>query len=189
MPPRFIVDAMLGTLARWLRLMGYDALYERHGDDGELAARAARLCRVLVTRDRGLARRRNAARVVLLRAASLRGQWIELARALKLRPLRALALTRCGDCNRRLRALARRRARALVPPYVYATRRRFRCCPGCARVFWRATHAPGIEARLRDLAAAARGAAARRGAAGGPSGGRRLRKKRAGRGKGARRSP
>jgi hypothetical protein len=191
MPPRFIVDAMLGTLARWLRLLGYDALYERGGEDGELAERAARLRRVLVTRDRGLARRRNAARVVLLRAVSLRGQWVELARALRLRPPRALAMTRCGDCNRRLRALARRSARALVPPYVHATRRRFRRCPGCARVFWRATHASGIEARLREMAAAARrrGEARGAGAARRPGGGRRLRRKRAGRGRGARRSP
>jgi hypothetical protein len=179
MRPRFIVDAMLGTLARWLRLMGYDVLYERDGDDGELATKAARLHRLLVTRDRGLAARRGAARVVLLRAASLRGQWLELARALELRPRLASALTRCGDCNHRLRALARRKARLLVPPYVYATRRRFRRCPGCARVFWRATHTSGIEARLRGLAAAARAAASAR----------RLRRRRAARGRGGRRSP
>jgi hypothetical protein len=159
MRPRFIVDAMLGTLARWLRLMGYDALYERSGDDSRLAAKAARLRRVLVTRDRGLAARRGAGRVVLLRAEALRGQWVELARSLRLRPPRASALTRCGDCNRRLEALPRPRARPLVPPYVYSTRRRFRRCPGCGRIFWRATHASGIEARLRELAAAGRTAA------------------------------
>lgn len=160
---------MLGTLARWLRLLGYDALYFRDLDDADLADRARRGGRVLVTRDRGLAARRSAGRVVLLRSRGLREQWVELARACALRPRPSEAMTRCAVCNGRLRALPRARARRLVPPYVHATRRRFRRCSGCGRVFWRATHHAGLARRLSEL--------------------RRSALSRRGRGKRARRSP
>lgn len=157
---------MLGTLARWLRLLGYDARYFRDLDDADLLARARRGGRVLVTRDRALASRRAAGPVVLLRARTLGGQWAELARACGLRPRPSRALTRCALCNARLVSLLRRQARRLVPPYVHATRRRFRCCPKCGRVFWRATHLRGIAARLRALRRAAAGLGRRSAAAG-----------------------
>ena len=156
MRPRFLVDAMLGTLATWLRLLGYDARYCRALDDDALAEQARREGRVLVTRDRELARRRTAGRVALIRARDLRRQWIELARTLRLRPRLSQALSRCAICNKELELLARAAARPLVPPYVHATRRRFRRCPGCGRVFWRATHLRGISRRLRNLLQAAR---------------------------------
>jgi len=147
---------MLGSLARWLRLLGYDATYHRRMDDAALATRARRARRVLVTRDRALAQRRLTGRVALLRARTLRGQWLELARACALRPPASLALTRCAVCNARLRPLSRRAAQARVPRYVHATRRRFRICPDCRRVFWRATHLDGIARRLGELRRAAR---------------------------------
>jgi uncharacterized protein with PIN domain len=146
---------MLGTLATWLRLLGYDARYCRALDDDALVEQARREGRVLVTRDRELARRRAAGRAVLIRAQDLSRQWVELARALRLRPRLGRALSRCAVCNRELEPLARAAARPLVPPYVHATRRRFRRCPGCGRVFWRATHLHGISRRLRNLVQAA----------------------------------
>jgi hypothetical protein len=156
MAARFVVDAMLGSLARWLRLLGYDTLYFRDVDDLALAERARRERRVLVTRDRALAGRRDVRQnAVLIRARRLRSQWIELARACGLRPAASRFLSRCGDCNAALVPLPRARARGRVPPYVHATRRRFRSCPACGRVFWRATHRSGISARLAAWSAAA----------------------------------
>lgn len=192
MRPRFLVDAMLGTLATWLRLLGYDARYCRALDDDALAGRARREGRVLVTRDRELARRRTAGRPVLIRSQDLSRQWAELARSLRLRPRLGQALSRCAVCNRELEPLARAAARALVPPYVHATRRRFRRCPGCGRVFWRATHLHGISRRLRTLVEAARRANALTSASRGTGRGERkggLRARTGGRGRRARRSP
>ncbi len=147
---------MLGSLARWLRLLGYDALYVRDVDDEALVARARREKRLLVTRDRALASRRKAAPALCLRSRGLRAQWVELARACDLRPPPRAALTRCAVCNLELEPLPRPAARALVPAYVHATRRRFRRCPGCGRVFWRATHHHGLSERLRALRLLAR---------------------------------
>lgn len=152
---------MLGSLARWLRLLGYDTLYFSGDDDSVLLWRARRQRRLLVTRDRELAGRRNAKGVILLRSPQLRGQWSELVVACNLRPGRNRLMTRCGDCNTRIVPLSREAARGRVPPYVHATRRRFRRCPTCDRVFWRATHVTGIASRLEEFLEAARVSRAR----------------------------
>ena len=57
--PRFVVDGMLGSLARWLRLLGYDADYDNRRDDAELVRLARAENRVLLTRDQELAARRG----------------------------------------------------------------------------------------------------------------------------------
>jgi len=171
---------MLGSLARWLRLLGYDALYSRDAEDADLALAARRRGRVLVTRDRELAGRGLTGRVVLITSQRLREQWLELARECGLRPRRRSLLTRCGECNTRVVPLPRTSARRLVPPYVYATRRRFRRCPSCGRVFWRATHVTGIASRLEELLEAAR----RQRTSGGA-----IRRRRGAPGRRARRSP
>ncbi len=57
--PRFLVDAMLGRLARWLRLLGYDSVYFIHTADAELVRLARADGRIILTRDHGLARRRG----------------------------------------------------------------------------------------------------------------------------------
>ena len=55
--PRFALDGMLGSLARWLRIMGYDSIYEGNIDDTVLLHRAAAEQRFLITRDKQLALR------------------------------------------------------------------------------------------------------------------------------------
>ncbi|MEE8536991.1 MAG: Mut7-C RNAse domain-containing protein [Acidobacteriota bacterium] len=154
--PRFLLDVMLGSLARWLRLLGYDTLYFNEGEDSVLLSRARARRRLLVTRDRELAGRRDAKGVILLRSRQLCRQWSELVVACNLRPDRNRLMTRCGDCNTRIVPLSREAARRRVPPYVHATRRRFRRCPTCDRVFWRATHVTGIASRLEKFLQAAR---------------------------------
>ena len=57
MRPRFSLDEMLGSLAKWLRIMGYDALYLRDLNDGEILRRAEEEGRILLTRDKELAHR------------------------------------------------------------------------------------------------------------------------------------
>ncbi|MEM4516988.1 MAG: Mut7-C RNAse domain-containing protein, partial [Desulfurococcaceae archaeon] len=52
--PRFIVDTMLGTVARWLRILGYDTVYDKSAEDWQIIRRAELEKRIIVTRDRGL---------------------------------------------------------------------------------------------------------------------------------------
>ncbi len=135
--PRFIVDAMLGRLARWLRVLGYDTLYFSNLEDAALYVRARADDRILLTRDRELARRKGV-RVILIEDDRVEAQARQAARAFDLST--ANAFTRCIECNAILRELPRDEARPLVPPFVFPTQTRFRRCPECGRVYWRGTH-------------------------------------------------
>lgn len=135
-PPRLLVDAMLGRLARWLRLMGYDTLYWREGSDLELVRQAQAEGRLIVTRDRQLAGRRGV-HALLIGAETLDAQIAEASAALGGRPA---PFSRCPECNAPLEGLTHDAARDLVPPYVWQTQSAFRRCAGCGRIYWKGTH-------------------------------------------------
>jgi uncharacterized protein len=145
--PRFIADVMLGRLARWLRVLGYDTLYFSDMDDASLARRARAEDRILLTRDVELARRRGL-RVLLLADDRVEAQLREVVRALHLSAEEAFS--RCLNCNAPLVELDRAQARDRVPPYVFATQTRFRRCPECSQIYWRGTHWAQMRAVLES---------------------------------------
>ncbi len=74
MDVRFIADRNLGTLAKWLRILGYDTLYERGDADLDFLRRAAEDGRIALTRKRDLARRPPVVRLVVVKADHVRDQ-------------------------------------------------------------------------------------------------------------------
>jgi uncharacterized protein with PIN domain len=148
--PRFLADNMLGRLAKWLRIAGYDTRYLPTASDGELARVARAEGRILLTRDEQLAQRRGV-HCVFVHSDRVEEQLQQLMRALELEI--DLAFSRCPTCNRLLEAVPKEAIRAEVPPYVFATREEFRRCPQCARVYWRGTHWARMNAQLEDLRA------------------------------------
>ena len=153
-PQRFVVDIMLGRLARWLRAMGYDTLYPGpspgHAGDRRLLQLARLEERVLVTRDRMLARL-AAPRGCLVNAEDVDEQILEVVRSMALRPPEADWLSRCLDCNAPLESRPRESLEGLVPEHIFATQREFMACAGCGRIYWRGTHAERMLARLDRL--------------------------------------
>ncbi len=137
--PRFVADVHLGTLARFLRLLGFDTRYGNGLDDAALAEITSREKRVLLTRDVGLLKRKAVVRGQWLRSREPEQQLAELVEALQLR--RAFRpFTRCMTCNGALAVIARGKVVELVPPRVYRRFRAFKRCRDCARVYWRGTH-------------------------------------------------
>ncbi len=139
---RFIVDANAGRLTKWLRALGYDAVFLRHGDAADLVRRALREGRVIVTKDRKLLQRRvvvrGQVRVAPITADHLAQQLRELFQAVSLD--RDRAFTRCMECNVGLEPVEKEHIREEVPPYVYRTQESFSRCPQCRRVYWPGTH-------------------------------------------------
>ncbi len=148
--PRFACDAMLGTLARWLRFAGFDTSYDPNLPDPVLAATARREGRWLLTRDRRLASAAGP-RVILLRHGDLAQQVEELRGRLAfgLDPQRAF--TRCSRCNGVLEPVEPEAVARRIPPYVAAHAGRFVLCPGCRRIYWPGTHTQRISDRIREL--------------------------------------
>jgi uncharacterized protein with PIN domain len=144
--PRFVADAHLGKLARHLRMAGFDVLWDAAWDDAEIVRRAVPGRRTLLTRDRGLLKRREVDRGYFVRAIESEAQLAEVLRALQLEPLVA-PFTRCRVCNSPLEEAAKESVLDRLPPKVRSHYDRFKRCPGCERVYWEGTH----YERLRTL--------------------------------------
>lgn len=136
-PQKLLADGMLGRLARWLRILGYDTAFDAGADDWALIRRARAEARLLLTRDRQLAKRRGAP-ALLIESEELADQVQQVVSTVGASP--EGAFTRCPVCNERLASLSREAARERVPPHVYRTQPEFRLCPACSRVYWRGTH-------------------------------------------------
>jgi uncharacterized protein with PIN domain len=150
---RFLCDAMLGSLARWLRFFGYDAEFmDPSVADDEVANRARDEGRWLLTRDRELAA--VGPRSVLIRAGDLESQLVEVFGRLGLRPEVELQRARCGECNGELHSVAAEEVAAVVPPYVLRTAERFSRCAGCGRVYWPGSHSERILETMERVAKA-----------------------------------
>ena len=148
--PRFLCDAMLGTLARWLRFFGFDTLYPAPGEpDHTLRDRARDEGRWLLTADRELAS--EGPRSMLVRSDDLDDQLAEVFARLGLRPQPDLEHARCGECNGRLDEVSRDEVTAVVPPHVLATASRLTRCSGCGRVYWPGSHGRRIRERMEQV--------------------------------------
>ncbi len=138
---------MLGRLATWLRLWGYDTVYRPEADDPELARLARAEERILLTRDVELTRRRGV-RSILVTSEQVEEQLQQLVRELQLTPRQAFS--RCAVCNLPLEEVTKESIRDAVPPYVYQTMDQFRRCPRCRRVYWRVTHWAHMVSQMED---------------------------------------
>ncbi len=122
---RFVADVHLGTLARYLRLLGFDTRYDNHSGDAELVRRSVAERRILLSRDVGLLKHKVLTRAHYVRATDPRRQLEEIVRALDL-GRRIRAFTRCMRCNGRLRRAAAASVVSQVPTRARTMQRRFR---------------------------------------------------------------
>jgi hypothetical protein len=142
---------MLGALARWLRVLDVDVVYDPALDDPELVARAVAEGRTILTRDRKLVERRLARNHVLIRTGEPGAQVRQVLEETGVRPDPARLFARCLRCNTPLQPMPLDEARARVPPFVARTQEEFRACPGCGRIYWRSTHVARMRERLRRM--------------------------------------
>lgn len=149
-PLRFFCDEQLGKLARWLRIIGQDTLYQREIDDAELLDRARAEKRIVLTRDRNLAALAPDVEVVCLEENYPALQLREVVERFEGR-IEVMVFVRCAVCNRLVEPVARAEVENLVPPFVFSTQEQFTRCPGCGRVYWKATHRDRVELQLRDI--------------------------------------
>lgn len=150
MKHRFLVDSMLGSLARWLRISGYDAEYRRDADDDSLMEEASRTGRVLLTRDRVLVLRamKRDIEAFLVNGEDDVEQLGELAAALglKLDP----SSSRCPRCNGSLTQVDRDQVRDRVPEASLKAFDVFWVCGSCGGVYWRGSHWDQIVSTIEE---------------------------------------
>ena len=150
--PRFLLDAMLGRLARWLRLLGYDAAYSRE-DDPILLDRCRREGRILLTRDTRLLARRNLPPHLGIGSDHVQEQIRQVVHGFGL-TIRPAPERRCSRCNILVEPRSRAEVAGLVPEYVWSHQDAFWACPACRRIYWAGSHRRRMDEMLRDLLAA-----------------------------------
>ncbi len=148
--PRFLADAMVGKLARWLRVLGVDVLYDPSLDDHELLELARREKRVLLTRDTPLAAGGDDPPRLFIDSGDFRCQLIQVTKAYGLDSKRA-TFTRCVDCNNVLEPVTKNEVRDRVPPYVFSTQLQFKRCPGCDKILWGGTHREAMQKTIEEI--------------------------------------
>jgi len=152
---RFVLDGHLHRLARYLRMLGFDAWWRNDPPDEELAGIASDQHRILLTRDVGLLKRRIVSHGYWVRAADPRAQLAEVADRLDL--FRTIApFRRCLCCNDLLEAVSKEEVADALPPAVRERHEAFRRCPGCKRVYWSGSHARRMRKLIADLRERAR---------------------------------
>jgi len=135
---------MLGTLAKWLRFLGYDTAYPGPLDDTALLEQAKKEGRVLLTRDRQLAGRTSGG--LGIRSDQLEEQLEEVRRAFGITAQDALS--RCSVCNAEITRLPPEEAKGKVPDAVLARHTEFWRCPDCERVYWKGSHFEALERQI-----------------------------------------
>ncbi len=150
---RFLVDRMLGTLCRYLRFMGYDAVSANAFETGNkkedtmLLLQARDEGRILLTKDRELARR-GGDTAFLVRDDDVMDQVGVLARQGMIEPV--IRMTRCSLCNKPLRPARTRE----IEKSAYAPGERdgydFFWCPDCKKLYWMGSHGRNLDKRIKE---------------------------------------
>ena len=138
-PMKFIADVMPGRLARRLRLLGLDVLYDRTLNDNEIIRLSLEQERVILTRDIDLSNRPLAENHAFIKSDLVQEQVEQVLASIPLETL-LNPLSRCSACNVPLEPIAKREAADAVPPHVYETQREFSRCTACGRTYWKGTH-------------------------------------------------
>ena len=153
---KFIADSNVGKLARWLRMLGFDALFIHPIADECLVEIARQEGRIILTRDTYIFHRRavfgGEVPAILIAHDGVRDQVRQVLRELDLKPP-FRTFSRCLECNVPLVPLSREEARPRVPPYVSQTQREFTVCPRCGRIYWPGTHRERMLSEIRSLEA------------------------------------
>ena len=147
---KFIADAMLGRLVKWLRLLGYDVLYYPDIEDRQLIKIAREQERTILTRDTRMLQCRGIGGSVFIRSDHVFEQLLEMKYILDFSgPERG---ERCIVCNGALQTVAdREELKDLLPDYVYHNFYSFTRCDACGKVYWEGSHYKNIRERLREI--------------------------------------
>jgi uncharacterized protein len=136
---KFIADVMLGRLAKRMRLLGFDILYDRKLNDNEIIRLSLEQDRIILTRDRALVERPLAANHLFIYSDHAQEQLKQLLTFFSCPP-HTIHFTRCSECNTLLVPISKEEAKDLVPRYVYDKNDEFLQCLQCGRIYWKGTH-------------------------------------------------
>jgi uncharacterized protein with PIN domain len=147
---RFAADRMLGKLAKWLRVLGYDTLYSRTMSNDRFLELADE-DRILLSRDTRLVGKVASGRLIFVEANDPKTQLHDLIRQLGLKPQPEKFFSRCTVCNGSLELLEPENVVGKVPDYIWTRYNKFSKCKTCGRIYWPGSHLARSRQEIRRL--------------------------------------
>ena len=139
MVPRFAAEKTLGRLTKWLRLLGFDTVFEP-----ELPCARFAVCldeeRILLTRTRQVRKKFATRRLIFIESNHLDEQLQQIIIELNLRAEHIRPFSRCLQCNVSIVAVAKSELRGRVPDHIFEVHDHFNQCPECQRIYWPGSH-------------------------------------------------
>lgn len=148
--PRFVLDGHLGRLAAYLRMLGFDCLYQSDYDDQQLAEIAGRESRILLSRDRRLLMRKSVTDGYCLRSLDSLEQLSEAVKRFDL-GRRVIPFHRCLRCNHELERVSKEDIIDRLEPLTKKYFDEFHICPACGQIYWKGSHYERMEKLVQDI--------------------------------------
>jgi len=146
----FVVDAHLGTLAKHLRMLGFDTLYRSDIDDNEIISVARKEKRIILTRDKPLLKSKEASHGYFVRSIEKHEQLIEVIKKFDLYS-QFKSFTRCMTCNTILVKADKDEIQNKIDKDIFRRFNEFLYCKHCDKVFWKGSHFMRMKAYIREL--------------------------------------
>jgi len=148
---KFLVDRMLGKLAKGLRMLGYDATYYRGEDPHQMIELARQEGRVILTRNSKLFPKRPEDYIIRVMEDNPFLQLKELIRKRHISLREESLFSRCLLCNVLIDEIPREEAEGKVPDFIFYQQKAFFRCPQCRRIYWQGTHQGNMQKRVDEL--------------------------------------
>jgi uncharacterized protein len=147
---RFVADGHLGTLARNLRLLGFDVAYDRQAQDRQLLSVTEHEDRALLSRDRRLLMHAIVRLGYCPRSQNADDQTIEVVRRFHLFDSIS-PFSRCLRCNAPLQKVVKADIIQKLEPLTKIYYEEFRRCTGCGQIYWAGSHFSKLQRRLEKI--------------------------------------
>lgn len=137
--PKFVLDVHLGKLARYMRMLGLDTLYDNNYTKDDLVNISIEKRRTILTRDRNILKRNDVTHGYWVRSEDAIKQAREVIERFHLeRELKEFS--RCMECNGMLESVNKEEVIDEIPPKVEQSQTEFYRCPNCLRIYWKGSH-------------------------------------------------
>jgi uncharacterized protein len=150
-PLCFATDRSLGKLARWLRLFGFDTLFEPVAPIDPYFWQNIDSHRKCLIRSRQLMHTMTELNPLLIISNDPFEQLYEVIRFFELKAVDLRPFSRCTLCNILLITIEKSKIRGMVPDYIWQTQSEFRKCAGCGRIYWPGSHKDRSMIRLEQF--------------------------------------
>ena len=149
---KYICDQMLGTLAKWLRIYGFDTFYvNSEMDDAELINISKNEKRILITKDKNLIQmaRKEKLKVIGIKTTDINKQINEVVIQFKIN--QSNFLSRCILCNSLIDEIKKDKVKNKVPKRVFEANENFWFCPKCRKIYWKGSHYKNMIDKINTL--------------------------------------